>query len=364
MVWIYISESLLYLCFSLLMGSFILQFIPERLKPEISIPKRLIQLSVLGIIFFSAAPVIRIILFLYEDIGLALTMQNVLGGFEVGKAWNVTVILAMFFYLFVSLFPVLKSKVLAGISLAFTLILLLALGWASHAASLTEWSGFVVHSLHFLAVTVWVGILLIVGWYSKNQENWLSYLKWFTPLAIGCFLTIMGTGLFLMTLVIDVNEYGDAWMLSYGQALLVKHLTIIPILFFAFINGFWIRRKLKRQEQINPIPWLKFESILLFITFVSTAVLGQQEPPHSIEVTLGGRGPSAVFDYFYLGTIDPSMHVQFGLNTINIMYFIVAIIFMWLIFYSFRKKAPAVVSFFMGMFCTLSLYLGLIASIQ
>ena len=73
---------------------------------------------------------------------LALTVQNVLGGFEVGKAWNVTVILAMFFYLFVSLFPVLKSKVLAGISLAFTLILLLALGWASHAASVTEWSGF------------------------------------------------------------------------------------------------------------------------------------------------------------------------------------------------------------------------------
>lgn len=363
MVWIYISESLLYLCFSLLMGSFILQFIPERLKPEIIIPKRLIQLSVLGIILFSVAPVIRIILFLYEDIGLVLTMQNVLSGFEVGKAWNFTVILALFFYLFVSLFPVLKSKVLAGISLTFTLILLSALGWGSHAASLTEWSGFLVHSLHFLGVTIWVGTLLVVGWYSKNQENWLSYLKWFTPLAIGCFLTIMGTGLFLMTWVIDVNEYGDTWMLSYGQALLVKHLTIIPILFFAFINGFWIRRKLKRQEQINPLPWLKFESILLFFTLVSTAVLGQQEPPHSIEMTLGGSGPSAVFDYFYSGNITPSMHVQFGLNTINILYFIVAIIFMWLIFYSFQKKAPAVVSFFMGMFCTLSLYLGLIASI-
>lgn len=364
MGWIFISESLLYLCFSLLMGSFILQFIPERLKPQISIPKRLIQLSVLGIILFSAAPVIRIILFLYEDIGLVLTMHNVLSGFEVGKAWNVTVILALFFYLFVSLFPVLKSKLLAGIALAFTLILLLALGWASHAASLTEWSGFVVHSLHFLAVTIWVGILLIVGWYSKNQENWLSYLKWFTPLAIGCFLTIMGTGLFLMTLVIDVNEYGDAWMLSYGQALLVKHLTIIPVLLFAFINGFWIRQKLKRQEQINPIPWLKFESVLLFFTFVSTAVLGQQEPPHSIEITLSGSGPSAVFDYFYSGNINPSMHVQFGLNPINILYFIVAIIFMGLIFYSFKKEAPAVVSFFSGLFCTLSLYLGFIASIQ
>ena len=364
MIWIYISESLLYLCFSLLMGAFIIQFVPDRLKPEIRISKRLIQLAVLGIVFFSAAPVIRIILFLYEDIGLMLTLQNVLTGFEVGKAWNVTVILAIFFYLFVSLFPVLESKVLSGISLVFTFILLLALGWASHAASLTESSGFIVHSLHFLAVTVWIGILLIFGWCSKNQDNWLAYLKWFTPLAIGCFLAIMGTGLFLMTLVIDVNEYGDVWMLSYGQALLVKHLTIIPVLLFAFINGFWIRRKLQRQEQINPIPWVKFESLLLFFTFVSTGVLGQQEPPHSIEITLGSSGPSAIFNYFYSGIIDPSMHVQLGLNTINTLFFIVAIIFMWLIIYSFMKKVPAVLPFFMAMFCVLSLYLGLMASIQ
>lgn len=363
MIWIYISESLLYLCFSLLMGAFIIQFIPERMKPTIHIPKRLIQLSVLGIVFFSVAPVIRIILFLYEDIGFITTVENVLGGFEVGKAWNFTVILAIFFYVFVSLFPVLKSKVLSGISLIFTLVLLLALGWASHAASLTEWGGFVSHSLHFLAVTVWVGILLVVGWCSKNQENWLTYLKWFTPLAIICFLLISGTGLFLMTLVIDVNEYRDSWMLPYGQALLVKHLTIIPILFFAFINGFWIRRKLKRQEQINPIPWLKFESILLLFTFVSTGVLGQQEPPHSIEITLAGSGPASIFDYFYSDVIDPSMRLQFGFNTIGILFLIVAIIFMCLILYGFKNKTPAAAHFFMGMFCIISLYFGLMASI-
>ena len=225
-----------------------------------------------------------------------------------------------------------------------------------------EWIHF--HSLHFLAVTVWVGILLIVGWCSKNQENWLSYLRWFTPVAIVCFLTIAGTGLFLMTLVIDVNEYGDAWMLPYGQALLMKHLTIIPVLFFAFINGFWMKRKLKRQEQINPIAWLKFESILLFFTFVSTACLGQQEPPHSIETTLAWQWSFGNFRLFLFRIIDPSMHVQFGFNTINILFFIVAIIFMWLILYSFRKKTPAIVSFFMGMFCVLSLYFGLMASIQ
>ncbi|WOV86513.1 CopD family protein [Sporosarcina oncorhynchi] len=364
MIWVYISESLLYLCFSLLMGTFIIQFIPERLKPTIHIPKRLVQLSVVGVVLFSVVPVIRVVLFLYEDIGLFSTMESVLSGFEVGRAWNLTVILAIFFYLFVSLFPVLKSKVLSGIALAFTLILLFALGWASHAASLTEWSGFVVHSLHFLAVTVWIGILLIVGWCSKDQKNWISYLKWFTPLAIVCFLTIAGTGLFLMTLVIEVNDYADAWTVPYGQALLMKHLTIIPVLFFAFMNGFWIRRRLSRQEPINPVAWLKFESILLFFTFVATGVLGQQEPPHSIEIMLAGSGPSALFDYFYLGVIDPAMSLHFSWNTLNVLFFIVAIIFMWLIIYSFKKKTAAVVPFFMGMFSVLSLYFGLMASIQ
>lgn len=363
MVWIYISESLLYICFSLLMGAFIIQLIPERMKPEIRISKRLIQLSVLGVVLFSVAPVMRLVLFLYEDIGLMVAIQNVLSGFEVGKAWSFTAILAIFFFLFVSFFPVLNSKVLSTISLAFTFLLILALGWASHAASLTGGSGFVFHSLHFLAVTVWIGILLIVGWGAKNQENWLSYLRWFTPVAIVCFLVIAGSGLFLMTSVIDVNEYGDAWMIPYGQSLLMKHLTIIPVLFFAFINGFWIKRKLKLQENINPIPWLKFESILLFFTFVSTAVLGQQEPPHSIETTLDGTGPSSIFAYFYPGIIDPSMHVQLGFNTINILFFIVAIVFMWLILYSFKKKKAAVVQFFMGMFCILSLYFGIMASV-
>ena len=167
-----------------------------------------------------------------------------------------------------------------------------------------------------------------------------------------------------MTLVIDVNEYVNSWTVPYGQALLVKHLSIIPILFFAFINGFLIRHKLKRQEKINPIPWLKFESILLFFTFVSTGVLGQQEPPHSIKITLSGSGPAAIFEYFYSGIIEPSMSLQFGVNTINILFFIVACIFMWLIVYSFRQKAPAVAPFFMGMFCILSLYFGLIASVQ
>lgn len=363
MIWIYLSESLLYLCFSIMMGVFIIQFIPERFKPDIQVSKRVVQLAILGVVLFSVAPVIRIILFLYEDIGLIMTIQNVLGGFEVGKAWNFTVILSIFFYLFVSIFPVLKKRLLSAISLVFTLALIVALGWASHSASLTVYSGFIFHTLHFLAVTVWIGILLTVGWFSKNQNNWLRFLQWYTPVAASCFLIIAGSGIYMMTLVIDVNEYMDAWMVSYGQALLMKHLSIIPVLFFAFMNGFWMKRKLRRQEPINPLPWLKLESVLLFITFVLTGILGQQEPPHSIKITLSGNGPSPIFDYFYSGIIEPAMHLEFGYSTISILFLTAAVWFLSMIVYCFRKGTSAAATFLMGLFCAISIYFGLMSSI-
>src|SRR5690606_1005796 len=114
-------------------------------------------------------------------------------------------------YLFVSLVPVFKSRVLTGTALAFTFILLLAVGWASHAASLTDWSGFVFHTLHFTAVTVWVGILLMVSWFSATPKNWLLFLKWFTPVALSCLAIVIGSGIFIMTLAVDITEYQDAW---------------------------------------------------------------------------------------------------------------------------------------------------------
>ena len=117
----------------------------------------------LGVVFFSVAPVIRIILFLYEDIGLMLTMQNVLTGFEVGKAWNFTVILAIFFYLFVSLFPVLKSKVLSGISSRFHFhpTISIGMGKSCSIAYRMEW-------IRFSLITL--SSCYSMGWYTPCRR--------------------------------------------------------------------------------------------------------------------------------------------------------------------------------------------------
>lgn len=244
MLWIYLTEALLYLCFSLLMGALLIHLVPINRRPDIRISRRLLQISILGIVFLSAAPVIRLILFLYEDVGFWLTVQNIVGEFEVGRAWSVTVFTALFFYLFVSTVSIFKRKLYIGISLAFTMTLILALGWASHSASLTDWSGFAVHTLHFTAVTVWAGLLLIVSWFSANQQNWQAFLNWFTPVALSCLSIVIGSGFYIMTLAVDLADYQNAWMIPYGQAILWKHLLVIPVLIFAAINGIWIRRKL------------------------------------------------------------------------------------------------------------------------
>ena len=363
MLWIYLTEALLYLCFSLLMGALLIHLVPINRRPDIRISRRLLQISILGIVFLSAAPVIRLILFLYEDVGLWLTIQNIIGEFEVGRAWSVTVFTALFFYLFVSTVSIFRRKLYIGISLVFTMTLILALGWASHSASLTDWSGFAVHTLHFTAVTVWAGILLIVSWFSTNQQNWQAFLSWFTPVALSCLAIVIGSGLYIMTLAVDLAEYQNAWMIPYGQAILWKHLLVIPVLIFAAINGIWIRRKLQRNDKINPLPWAKAESIMLVLVFAATAVLGQQEPPHSIESYIRGSGASPLFSYFYNGEVDPAMNLAFGFNFLSLSFFAVAAFFVFLVIYGLKRSVPVSVAFAMSLLGALSLYLALMSGI-
>lgn len=365
MLWLYISETLLYLCFSILIGAFIIHLFPENKRPSIEVNKRWLQLSILGIAIFSLMPVIRVILYLYEDVGFLLTFSDVFSGFEIGRAWSFSVIISIFFYLFVSIFPVLKSKLYTLISIMFTIILILALGWASHVASLTEWSGFIFHTLHFLATVVWVGIILMVSWFSVNHRNWIDFLNWFTPVAINCVVIIIASGFFMMSLVMDVKDYANAWTLSYGQSLLLKHLLVIPIILFAFINGIWMRKKLQLSENINPKPWAKVESIFLLLIFSATAVLGQQEPPHDVEVTVkGNRGAIALFNFFTDGSSQFPLPVELAINVMNISFFCLSFLFLVLTLLAFAKKAPAITAFFMSFFFVISMYLGIMTSIQ
>jgi len=361
---VYISETLLYLCFSILIGTFIMALIPETKRPSLNFSKRWLQISILGIVLFSLFPIIRLVLYLYEDIGLMLTIQNVISSFEIGKAWTFTLLVSIVFYLYVSIFPVQTNKVHTFTSIIFTIALALLLGWASHSASLTEWSGFVVHSVHFLAVTTWVGILLVVSWFSVNFANWLSFLKWFTPVALGSLAVIIASGIFLMNLVVEINDYPSSWILPYGQALLIKHLIIVPVLVFAVVNGFVIKRKMYKGVSINPLPWVRTESIFLLLIFSATAVLGQQEPPHSIESMVTSDGMSKMFNSVYTGHISTPINADLDITVLGILFFAISLCFAILIGFTLKKKASPLAVFWLSILLIVSLYLALMNSVS
>lgn len=357
-----ISETLLYICFSVLFGSFIISLVPISYRPDINIPKGALMLASGGIAILSFFPILQLVLYLYHDIGLTQTLRSVIYTFEVGKAWIFTFLISNVLFIFVIWFDYRKRSLYAYIGIAFTLLLSLSLGWSSHASSIEQWKGFLTHTTHFLAVTIWIGLLIVVSWFSKNHSNWLSFLKWFSPVAIGCFLITIVTGLVLMTFVMDLKDYANSWPLPYGQALLFKHLLIIPLLAYAFINSTLIKKKIKVGQNFNPRPWAKVESIVILLIFSATAALGQQSPPHETVVT--SEGVSKIFTFFYQGQIQPDMMVQFVLNPQGLILLILAGLLLFLAVFSFIKKAPPILSFFLSILFVFSSYLSLILSIQ
>lgn len=357
-----ITQALLYLCFAILVGSFTLNLVPNTHRPDLNVPRGALMLASGGIAILSFFPVLQVILYLSPDIGFSQTLQSVLFTFEVGKAWMFTFILSNLLFIFVILFDYLNKTLYAYIGLAFTFIMILTLGWSSHASSYDQVWGFFSNTAHFTAVSVWVGILFVVSWFSKNHSNWSMFLKWFTPVAIVCFVSTIITGLVLMSFVVEFDDYTNAWMFPYGQSLLIKHLLIIPLLVFATINSLLIKKKLKKDSNFNPRPWARTESMIILLIFSATAALGQQSPPH--ETTVSSTGISKLFLLFYQGQFQPEMTVQLGLTPISIALIILSVLFLALIILSFIKKPPLIIPFLMSVLLVICLYLSLLLGIK
>ena len=56
-----ISEALLYICFSVLIGSFFLSLVPEAYRPTIHVKKGILMMAASGIAIFSFIPVLQLI---------------------------------------------------------------------------------------------------------------------------------------------------------------------------------------------------------------------------------------------------------------------------------------------------------------
>ena len=381
MLLISLTEFILYICFSVLIGSMILFLVPENKKTPINVPKKVLYLAA-GLIPIAAfLPVFQTANILAGDMDLWSFLKNVIFTFEIGKSWLFITFISIILICVLLAKNLKTNKPLTIWALFLTLLMLLGYGRSSHAATITEWQGFVFHTLHFLAVTVWIGILFVISWFAKNKNNWLNFLKWFTPVAIICLIVTIVAGYFTMAIDIDsyddpnasvFQEYQNSLMVNYGQALVLKHIFIISLVLFAFINGVMFRKRYN-QESFNPLKWARLESVYALIVFGLTAFMGQSWPPHQIYSLIKVEGASPLFETLYDGEIINSIRDANGFEIFNVtlsfgmdsyLLFGLGLLFMVLTIFAAIKKKSVFVSTFSSLLMALSVYFGIMMGVQ
>lgn len=359
---IYVSEGLLYVCFAIVTGSLLLRLVPENKRPSVQVPGGLLLACVIAIPILSYLPIHKLALVFAKDFDMTYSsiLKSILLDINTGKAWLWTTIGSAGLAFLLGLKAFRGDKHMPKVALFVTFLLIVWLGYAGHASSLYGFRGLITHASHFLAVSVWIGILFVVSWFSKDNANWEAFLRWFSPVAIACVLVTLLAGFVLMSFT--TPEYMNAWMLPYGQMLLIKHLMILPLLLFAYSNGFRYKKMAKNNPAFNPRRWLQAESIIALLVLAATGALGQQTPPHTVKETLQTVSPSPLFTSVYKGSFSPDITLQFTLHMESILMFAAALLMagglLWM--YRTNKLIPA---FVMGILTAVFGYFGLMFSI-
>ncbi|TWT06878.1 hypothetical protein FQV26_03450 [Planococcus sp. CPCC 101016] len=273
-----IADVLLYIAFSYLAGYVVLQFVPENRKPPVAASNVLLLLSTVGIVFLSFVPVYELVVFLQSSQGWGDALVNAITGFRIGQGWLITLLLSIILAIAIYFGG---SRYIQGLYL---FLLILTVGFYSHISTLDLWTGFALHSIHILFLSMWTGVLLHVAWFAKDGANWRRFLAWFTPFAFFSVAAVIASGIIIMFYFVAPSDYANSWALPYGQLLLLKHISIIPVLLAALINGFL------NKQQVFQQAWLKVETSLLLIVFVFTAFMSKQAPPHDVNDTLRIEG--------------------------------------------------------------------------
>ncbi|MCM3020219.1 CopD family protein [Priestia megaterium] len=352
-----LTELITYLLFSILIGHVSLQFVSPEKKPSIHTSKKFLLSCVLGIILFTFGPLLQVVAYFGGSVGVAQTLFSVLFTFEIGKAWIAIVWCSILLWLAIYLE---SSKYIQAVLL---FLMVLSIGYASHVASLSFWTGFTSHTVHFLAVTLWAGILIQVSWFSKDSTNWDRFLRWFTPFAVTCMIVILISGIMVMLFVVDFKSYINAWILPYGQMLLFKHISIIPLLVFAFINSILVR-KIRKTSTFDPRPWVKAESICLVIIFFFTGILGTLSPPHDIDQTVNSEGAANWIIDLLSSPIKPPVNLEITASLQGIVIILFGILFLSMIFLSFYKKKTPALAVALTICFIISTYLGIMMDIK
>lgn len=347
MTWITaFADFLLYAAFAYVVGFIVLQFVPDSKKPAVHTSKVLLLWCMTGIALFSAMPVIELCRLLDTGEGWLTVFLTVIRDYRVGQGWGAMVLLCILLWL---TFYFGGSRY---IQTYFALLLVLAVGFYSHVSTLSPWTGFASHSIHFLAMTLWAGVLLHVAWFTENGQNWGRFLKWFTPFAVICVSVLLISGVILMLFFVEPSDYVNSWVLPYGQMLLLKHLSILPLLVAALINGF-----LTNRHNVDVL-WLRVETALLFMVFLFTAIMSREAPPHDVNNTLRSVGV-APFVELLKGEQYIPLNASWTLSLNGVMLLVLSMLFLGMMLLNFYRKVTPWLSLLFGTVFVITAYVGL-----
>lgn len=357
-----ISQALLYVSFSILIGYMVLMLVPSKLRPAIRMPVNVLAMSTVFIPVMTFIPVLSITLYIGRRLGFFEALKIVLMTHTIGTAWCATLLLSIVLFGLIIMAARTNSigKVpFALVGVLVTIGLVFTVAWSSHAGAVNPALGILSDFIHLLAVSVWVGVILVVGWFSRNTENWSQFLGWFTFVALSCLGATAISGFLLLDVLVD--GYSDAWMVSYGQGLLMKHLMLIPLIFYALVNGLFVKYKVANDSTFNPLPGVRVEGFILLTIFMLTAFFSQQSPPHGYFLTSDAVSP--LFKMFHSDVIDASSTIGFVGNGMGIALFFGSIILYGLQVLAFFKKAPILISFLISCLFVGSVYVTIMLSI-
>ena len=344
----------LYACLSILIGASLLSIFDEKLAHR----RKTWTLVAMTVPVLAIFPIIELAAILqeYREGSFLSNLIHVLTQLKGGQAWLLLLSLAILQAVLLN--TVKRPKVTYSVSLLLLLAMILTQSVTGHSASTSSFQGVLFHTIHFIAVGVWSGILLVVSFFSNQEHQWESFVDWFTKVAIGCIVWITLTGV-AMSFTLSESII-DSWMLPYGQALLVKHLLFIILLLFAFVNGFLMKRLVAEDKTFSPRRWWKAEGLLIVFIYTITGYMTEQETPQNIAQTLEQQEPSALFRIFT--TVDVIGPLTLAPNLISIASLVLAFIF--LLFTGLMIKQNSLAgTFLVSAMVVFSLYLGLMSSV-
>ncbi|WP_349408422.1 copper resistance D family protein [Pseudalkalibacillus sp. SCS-8] len=358
---IILFKAVLYIVYSLLVGGLLLESIPSNQKPKVTISKELLLWLIGTVPVITFVLMLDIIRYLSESIGYWETFTSVLFTFTIGKAWLASVLVSIILFLLVYKNNLSNNTFYARLGLFLMAILIGTYSFASHSASLYPVLGFLAHFIHVSAIVSWVGVLLYVSWSADPNSRWLPFLNWFTPFSIGTVLILTGGGLLINEIV--APQYVDSWVLDYGQALLIKHLLLIPLFLYAIIHSIYLKKSIKLRGSAHIQRSLKGETIIILFVFAVTGFLSQQVPPHEVWRTLLQEEPSPLFMLQYDGEIDPQLILTFAWTKASTIWAIVTAATISFTTFSIMKRWPIIVSVLSGLVVTFSAYMALISGV-